>query len=50
MVVHSVKDLIEQTHGTNPPYVPRAQTAKFTLTQSFRTANNTIQQTQMRLV
>ena len=46
-MVHSVISIIEITQGTDLPSVP--QTTKFTLTQPFRTANNTIQQTQMRL-
>ena len=46
-VVHSVINLIEQTKGTNPSSVP--QTTKLSLTQPFRTVNNTIKQTEMRL-
>ena len=41
------KNLIEQTQGTDLPSVP--QIIKFSLTQPFRIANNTIQETQMRL-
>ena len=46
-VVHSVIKLIEQTPGINLPSEP--QTTNLSLTLSFRTANNTIQQAQMRL-
>ena len=47
-VVNSVKNLIEQTQDIDPPSVH--QTTKFTVTNlSFRTANNTIPQTPMRL-
>ena len=46
-LVRFVINLIEQTQGTDLPSVP--QTTKFTLTQPLRTANNPIQQTQMRL-
>ena len=40
-------NLIEKTQSTGLSFVP--QTTKLTLTQHFRTANNTIHQTQMRL-
>ena len=43
-VVHFVIDLIEQTQGTNLSSVP--QTTYLALRQPFRTANNTIKQTQ----
>ena len=42
-----VINLIEQTQSTDLSSV--SHTTKFTLTQPFRAANNTIQQTQMRL-
>ena len=45
--VHSVINLVEQTQDTNPLSVP--QTTKLTLPQAINTANNTIQQTQIRL-
>ena len=45
-VVRSVVILIEQTQGTVIFSVP--QTTKFTVTQPLRTANNTIQQTEMK--
>ena len=44
-VVDSVINLIEQTQDASVAFVP--QTAKLTLTQPFRTANNTFQQTQV---
>ena len=40
-------NLIEQTQSINLPSVP--QTKKLTFTKPFRTANNAIQQVQMRL-
>ena len=46
-MVHSVINLMEQTQVTDLPFVP--QTTKLTLIQPFHTANNIIQQTQMRL-
>ena len=46
-VVCSVANLIEQTQGTDHPSGP--QTPEFTLTQFFRTVNNTIYQIQKRL-
>ena len=49
-MVHSVTNLIEQTPGTNLPYLPSVpHTTKLTLTQPLRTANSNIQQTKMRL-
>ena len=45
-VVRSVINFIEQTQDTNLSSV--AQTTKLILTQPFRTANNTIKQTQGR--
>ena len=46
-VVCPVINLIEQTYDTDLSSV--SQTTKFTFTQSIRTADNTIQLTQMRL-
>ena len=46
-VAHSMINLMKQTQGTDFPSVPII--TKFILTQPFRTVNNTIQQTQMRL-
>ena len=43
-----VTNLMEQTQDTDHLSLP--QTTNFTLTQLFPTANNTIQQTQMRLL
>ena len=44
-VVHSVINLIEQNRGTDLSSVP--QTTTLTFTQTFGTANNSIQQTQI---
>ena len=44
-VVHSVINPVEQTQGTDLASMPRA--TKFTLTQPFRAASNTIQQAQI---